>query len=81
MKTIDLRSDTVTHPGAQLRRAIAEAALGDDPTVNRLEARGAEMFGMQAALFLPTGTQNNLVALVAHCQRGDEYVVGQDAHT
>ena len=61
MNPIDLRSDTVTHPGAQMRRAIAEATLGDDvfgddPTVNRLEARGAEMFGMQAALFLPTGT-------------------------
>jgi len=86
MNPIDLRSDTVTHPGAQMRRAIAEAALGDDvfgddPTVNRLEARGAEMFGMQAALFLPTGTQSNLVALMAHCQRGDEYLVGQDAHT
>ena len=86
MNPIDLRSDTVTHPGAQMRRAIAEAALGDDvfgddPTVNRLEAPGAEMFGMQAALFLPTGTQSNLVALMAHCQRGDEYLVGQDAHT
>jgi len=86
MNPIDLRSDTVTHPGAQMRRAIAEAPLGDDvfgddPTVNRLEARGAEMFGMQAALFLPTGTQSNLVALMAHCQRGDEYLVGQDAHT
>ena len=86
MKPIDLRSDTVTRPGAAMRRAMAEAELGDDvfgddPTVNRLEARGAELFGMQAALFLPTGTQSNLCALMAHCQRGDEYVVGQDAHT
>ena len=86
MNKIDLRSDTVTRPGAAMRQAMAEAALGDDvfgddPTVNRLEARGAEMFGMQAALFLPTGTQSNLCALMAHCQRGDEYLVGQDAHT
>ena len=86
MNPIDLRSDTVTRPGAAMRQAMTEAELGDDvfgddPTVNRLEARGAEMFGMQAALFLPTGTQSNLVALMAHCQRGDEYLVGQDAHT
>ena len=86
MTTIDLRSDTVTRPGAAMRRAMTDAEVGDDvfsddPTVNRLEARGAEMFGMQAALFLPTGTQSNLAALMAHCQRGDEYLVGQDAHT
>ncbi len=83
---IDLRSDTVTRPGAAMRAAMAEAPLGDDvygedPTVNRLQARGAELFGMEAALFLPTGTQSNLCALLVHCQRGDEYIAGQDAHT
>ena len=83
---IDLRSDTVTRPSAAMRRAMNEAELGDDvfgddPTVNALEKRAAAMFGMEAALFLPTGTQSNLCALMAHCQRGDEYIVGQDAHT
>ncbi len=83
---IDLRSDTVTRPSLAMRRAMMDAELGDDvfgddPTVNRLEAHAAEMFGMEAALFLPTGTQSNLCALMAHCQRGDEYIVGQEAHT
>ena len=83
---IDLRSDTVTRPSAAMRRAMNEAELGDDvfgddPTVNALEKRAAGLFGMEAALFLPTGTQSNLCALMAHCQRGDEYIVGQDAHT
>ena len=83
---IDLRSDTVTKPSAGMRAAMAEAdvgddVFGDDPTVNALQVRVAEMVGMEAALFLPTGTQSNLVALMAHCQRGEEYIVGQDAHT
>ena len=83
---IDLRSDTVTKPSAGMRAAMAAAdvgddVFGDDPTVNALQLRVAEMVGMEAALFLPTGTQSNLVALMAHCQRGEEYIVGQDAHT
>lgn len=83
---IDLRSDTVTRPGAAMRAAMAAAEVGDDvygddPTVNRLQARAAELFGHEAALFAPSGTQTNLIALLTHCQRGDEYIVGQDAHT
>jgi len=83
---IDLRSDTVTLPSAAMRLAIADASVGDDvygedPTVNRLEAMIAERAGMERALFLPTGTQSNLVALLTHCGRGDEYIVGQQAHT
>lgn len=83
---IDLRSDTVTRPTAAMRSAMVEAELGDDvfgddPTVNRLQQRIAGMLGKEAALFLPTGTQSNLCALMAHCQRGDEYLVGQMAHT
>ncbi len=83
---IDLRSDTVTRPTTGMRRAMAEAAVGDDvygddPTVNRLQALAAGRFGFEGALFFPTGTQSNLAALMAHCGRGDEYLVGQDAHT
>ncbi len=83
---IDLRSDTVTRPPAAMRKAMADAEVGDDvfgddPTVNRLQAVMAELTGKQAALFLPTGTQSNLAGLMAHCERGDEYIVGQDAHT
>jgi len=83
---VDLRSDTVTRPSEGMRRAMAEAELGDDvfgddPTVNRLQARAAEMFGFETALFFPTGTQSNLAALMSHCGRGDEYLVGQEAHT
>ena len=82
----DLRSDTVTKPSSGMRRAMAEAEVGDDvfgddPTVNRLQSRMAEMLGFDAGLFFPTGTQSNLAALMAHCQRGDEYLVGQEAHT
>jgi threonine aldolase len=82
---IDLRSDTVTRPTAAMRKAMAEAEVGDDvwgddPTVNRLEALAADMLGKQAALYVASGTQSNLVALMSHCQRGDEYLVGQDAH-
>ena len=83
---IDLRSDTVTRPTPAMLAAMATAELGDDvfaddPTVNLLQARIAAMLGKQAALFVPTGTQSNLCALMAHCQRGDEYIVGQMAHT
>src|SRR5580700_2042135 len=84
--TIDLRSDTVTRPTAGMRAAMAAAEVGDDvygddPTVNRLEAVAAERFGFESALFFPSGTQSNLAALMAHCGRGDEYLVGQEAHT
>jgi threonine aldolase len=83
---VDLRSDTVTRPSAAMRRAMAEAEVGDDvfgddPTVNKLQARAAEMLGFEAGLLFPTGTQSNLAALMTHCGRGDEYLVGQDAHT
>lgn len=83
---IDLRSDTVTTPTATMRAAMAQAEVGDDvygedPTVNRLQAMLAERAGMQAGLFVPSGTQSNLIALLTHCARGDEYIVGQQAHT
>ncbi|MDE2304108.1 MAG: low-specificity L-threonine aldolase [Gammaproteobacteria bacterium] len=85
-RAIDLRSDTVTRPTAAMRRVMAEAEVGDDvygddPTVNRLQSVAAERFGFERALFFPTGTQSNLAALMAHCARGDEYLVGQEAHT
>lgn len=85
MKTIDLRSDTVTLPNAAMRQVMAAAEVGDDvygedPTVNRLEALACEMTMTEAALFVPSGTQGNLLALLAHCQRGDEYIAGQQAH-
>jgi len=84
--TIDLRSDTVTQPCAAMRDAMASAPVGDDvygddPTVKRLQDHAAELFGYEAALFAPSGTQTNLIALLAHCGRGDEYLVGQEAHT
>ena len=86
MKTVDLRSDTVTQPTPAMREAMLTAPLGDDvygddPSVLALEARIASLTGKQAALFMPTGTQSNLCALMAHCERGDEYLVGQNAHT
>lgn len=85
-RIVDLRSDTVTRPTAAMRAAMAAAELGDDvfgddPTVNALQQRIATLLGKEAALFVPTGTQSNLCALMAHCQRGDEYLVGQMAHT
>jgi threonine aldolase len=84
--TIDLRSDTVTRPTPAMRDAMMAAPLGDDvfgddPTVNALQERIASMLGKEAALFMPSGTQSNLAALMSHCQRGDEYLVGQGAHT
>ena len=85
-KMIDLRSDTVTQPTAGMRAAMAAAPLGDDvfgddPTVNALQERLAALLGFESALFMPTGTQSNLCAILAHCGRGDEYIVGQLAHT
>jgi len=83
---IDLRSDTVTRPTPGMRAAMAAAEVGDDvygddPTVNRLQSVMADRFGYAGGLFFPTGTQSNLAALMAHCARGDEYLVGQEAHT
>ncbi len=85
MKRIDLRSDTVTLPSAAMRRAMADAEVGDDvygedPSVNRLEKLAAQKLGHEAALFVSSGTQGNLLALLGHCQRGDEYIAGQLAH-
>lgn len=85
MKVVDLRSDTVTRPTAAMRGAMADAVVGDDvygedPTVNRLQAMAAERLGKEAALFVPSGTMSNLVALLTHCGRGDEYIAGQQAH-
>ncbi|QNK02676.1 low-specificity L-threonine aldolase [Dyella telluris] len=86
MDLIDLRSDTVTRPTPAMRAAMLDAAVGDDvygedPTVNALQQRLAADLGFEAGLFVPTGTQSNLVALMSHCERGDEYLVGADAHT
>jgi threonine aldolase len=83
---VDLRSDTVTRPTPGMRDAMFAAPLGDDvfgddPSVNALQERVAALLGKEAALFMPTGTQSNLAALMSHCQRGDEYLVGQMAHT
>ena len=83
---VDLRSDTVTQPGPAMRHAMLRAPLGDDvfgddPSVNALQERIAGMLGFEAALFMPTGTQSNLCAIMSHCQRGEEYIVGQMAHT
>ena len=83
--TVDLRSDTVTQPTPAMRAAMMAAPLGDDvygedPSVNALQEQLAAMLGFEAALFMATGTQSNLCAILAHCQRGDEYLVGQMAH-
>ncbi|HXG35870.1 MAG TPA: GntG family PLP-dependent aldolase, partial [Dehalococcoidia bacterium] len=85
MKTIDLRSDTVTLPTPSMYEAISGAplgddVLGDDPTVKRLEAMAAEMLDKEAALFTASGTMSNLLALLSHCQRGDEVILGDKAH-
>ena len=85
MKTIDLRSDTVTQPTPGMRAAMADAPLGDDvfgddPSVNALQQKIAALLGFEAALFVPTGTQGNLCGVLSHCQRGDEYIVGQMQH-
>ena len=85
MTSTDLRSDTVTQPTAAMRAAMAAAPLGDDvfgddPSVNALQEKIAALLGFEAALFVPTGTQSNLCGILAHCQRGDEYIVGQMQH-
>lgn len=85
MEYVDLRSDTVTKPTPEMREAMAEAEVGDDvfrddPTVNRLEAMAAERLGKEAALFVPSGTMGNLIALLVHCQRGDEVILGDKSH-
>ena len=82
---VDLRSDTVTRPTAGMREAMAQALVGDDvfgddPSVNELQEKVAHMLGFEAALFMSTGTQSNLCGILSHCQRGDEYIVGQMAH-
>jgi len=86
MGLIDLRSDTVTLPTPRMREAMAAAEVGDDvfgedPTVNRLEAMAAERMGKEAGLFVPSGTMGNLVALLTHCNRGDEVILGDQSHT
>ncbi|MGH8033108.1 MAG: low-specificity L-threonine aldolase [Luteimonas sp.] len=85
MDLIDLRSDTVTRPTPAMRAAMLDAEVGDDvygedPTVNALQQRLADDLGFDAGLLLPSGTQSNLIGLMAHCERGDEYIVGMDAH-
>ncbi len=86
MEFIDLRSDTVTLPTPAMRQAMAMAELGDDvygedPTVNRLQALAASMVGKEAGLFVPSGTMSNLTAVLAHCERGDEVILGSKSHT
>jgi threonine aldolase len=86
MDWVDLRSDTVTAPTPEMREAMAAAEVGDDvfgddPTVNRLEAMAAERMGKQAAMFVPSGTMGNLAAVLSHCQRGDEVILGDQCHT
>ncbi len=86
METIDLRSDTVTRPTPQMRQAMAQSEVGDDvygedPTVNRLENMAADLLGKETGLFVPSGTMGNLAAILAHCQRGDEVILGKQAHT
>ncbi len=85
MKIIDLRSDTVTRPTPEMRMAMAEAEVGDDvygedPTVNRLEALAAELMKKEAALFVPSGSMGNQIALMAHCERGEEVICDSEAH-
>ncbi|GAB4445101.1 MAG: low-specificity L-threonine aldolase [Anaerolineales bacterium] len=85
MEYVDLRSDTVTKPTPEMREAMAEAEVGDDvfrddPTVNKLEAMAAKRLGKEAALFVPSGTMGNLIALLVHCQRGDEVILGSKSH-
>jgi threonine aldolase len=86
MEFIDLRSDTVTHPTPEMREAMARAEVGDDvygddPTVNHLQEMAAQMLGKEAGLFVPSGTMGNLAGILAHCQRGDEVILGRKNHT
>ena len=86
MNIVDLRSDTVTQPTPEMREVMSNAVVGDDvygedPTVNRLQEIAANMLGKEAGLFIPSGTMGNLLAMLAHCQRGDEVILGNKAHT
>lgn len=86
MEIVDLRSDTVTQPTPAMREAMAKAEVGDDvygedPTINRLQEMAADLVGQEAGLFVPSGTMGNLAAVLAHCQRGDEVILGNKAHT
>lgn len=86
MNIIDLRSDTVTQPTPTMRQAMAQAEVGDDvykedPTINRLQEMAAALTGKEASLFVPSGTMGNLIGVLAHCQRGDEVILGDKAHT
>ena len=86
MKTIDLRSDTVTRPSGEMLNAMMNAKVGDDvygedPTVNELEKLAAGLLGTEAAIFCSSGTQSNLLGLLVHCERGDDYRVGKKPHT
>ena len=86
MRTVDLRSDTVTKPTPAMREAMAKAEVGDDvmgedPTINRLQEMAAERLGKEAGIFVPSGTMGNLVAILAHCNRGDEAIMGKRGHT
>ena len=85
-KIIDLRSDTVTLPSDEMRQSIANADLGDDvfqedPTINQLESKSSELFGKEAAIFVPSGTMGNLASILAHCDRGTEIILGHKSHT
>ncbi len=85
MNFVDLRSDTVTKPTPEMREAMAEAEVGDDvymddPTINALQAKAASMLGKEDSLFVPSGTMGNLLALLVHCRRGDEAIVGDKSH-
>ena len=85
MNPIDLRSDTITHPTPAMRAAMATAPVGDDvygedPTVNQLQTEAAAMLGKEAALFVTSGTQGNLTAILTHCGRGDEMILGKESH-
>ena len=84
-RCVDLRSDTVTRPTRAMREAMMAAEVGDDvfhddPSVNALQDKIADLLGFEAALFMPTGTQSNLCGILSHCERGDEFLVGQMAH-
>src|SRR5512147_527412 len=86
MEFVDLRSDTVTKPTPAMRAAMAQAEVGDDvfgedPTINRLQSVAAERMGKEAGLFVPSGTMGNLLAILTHCGRGDEAIMGNLGHT